>query len=86
MIQVWKKFDPERTPAIVSNRRDIVGTDQAWIRECLGPDEKTWDHRDGVYEARNLRGALPYDARIVFFAGNRDPSTSNQNWISEHWI
>jgi len=83
---VWSKFDPETTPARVSNRRDIVGTDQAWIRELLGPNEKTWDNRDGVYEARNVNHRLPSDARIVFFAGNRDPATSKWEWVRKLWI
>lgn len=67
--QVWEWFDPERSPADAAR---FVGTDQAWIAHCLGPDEATWRRRDGVYSrtqvpqrtmvsgrARRLLGAEP---------------------------
>lgn len=83
---VWHRFDFVGSPPLLKNRRDIVGTDQAWIRHILGPNEKTWGVKDGVYEARNINNRLPKDARIVFFAGNRDPATSPYDWVKEKWI
>jgi len=44
--QVWETFDPETSPEAASR---FVGTDQAWIAHCLGPDEAVWTNREGVY-------------------------------------
>lgn len=82
---VWHGFDPAATPAVISNRKDRIGTDQAWIREILGPDETRWGPEDGIYEARNIGEDLPADAKIVFFAGKRDPSTTEWPWVKEHY-
>jgi hypothetical protein len=83
---VWKDFDPDESPRATRSNPHFVGTDQAWIRHHLGPDEKTWSRRDGVYEARNVGNKLPRNAKIIFFAGNRDPSTAKHEWIPRHWI
>jgi len=84
--QVWDSFDPLHSPAEIAARRgDVVGSDQAWIRLALGPDEARYGPADGVYEARKVNGSLPHDARIVFFAGKRDPSEMRYAWVRQHW-
>jgi hypothetical protein len=83
--RVWDEFDYETSPETVENRADIIGTDQAWIREVLGPSEKRFTKQDGVYEARDFKDGLPADARLVLFAGSRDPSRTKCKWVTEHW-
>lgn len=82
---VWEQFDPKATPAIVQADPQVIGSDQAWIRRHLGRDEARWTNADGVYEARQVRRELPEDARLVLFAGKRDPSRLPYPWIRGHW-
>jgi hypothetical protein len=75
----------------------FVGSDQAWLALKLGPKEKTWAERDGVYWYG--RGSI-YQAvakkimpRILFFPGkikpwtiapiNIDPFTTNNYRIAQ---
>ena len=83
--QVWERFDPIKVPALIARRRrECIGTDQAWLRLCLGKGEPRF--ADGVYEFRQVKDRLPADARVVMFAGARDPSTSLEiPWVREHW-
>lgn len=85
--QVWDSFNPQTSPEIIRKNKTVIGSDQAWIRLCLGAGENRWGQTDGIFEARNLhpQADLPADARIVFFAGNRDPSDGRHKWISKHW-
>ena len=86
--RVWAGFDYEFAVAEIG-RRNMIGTDQAWIALSLGPDERVWTRADGVLSFRfdlvpqwyrqalercPLPVALPGDARIVFFHGEYDPS------------
>lgn len=82
---VWEQFDPATTPAKVQSDLKVIGSDQAWIRQHLGPDEARWTNADGVYEARQVRRVLPANARVVLFAGKRDPSRFPYPWIRAHW-
>lgn len=82
---VWDSFDQEKTPEIIFSDNSVIGTDQAWIRLHCGPDEKTYTEFDGVYEARQVGATLPNGAKIVFFAGKRDPSASKIEWVRKHW-
>lgn len=88
--QVWETFDPQVSPRILKQNPDYIGSDQAWIRHTLGKKEVRWGKRDGVYEFRVLKPktVLPANARIVFFAGNRDPSLLKDKigWIKDNWI
>lgn len=112
---VWNKFDDVMSPALTS-ARGFRGSDQAWIRYCLGDDAPGWTSADGVYgykddickgqkpnranisieprllkqmKPRRAYGALPEDARIVFFPGKPDPwdqeAIANSPWILEHY-
>lgn len=82
---VWEQFDPATTPAIVQADPLTIGSDQAWLRHHLGPGEARWTNTDGVYEARQVRRRLPWDARLVLFAGKRDPSQMSAPWVRAHW-
>lgn len=88
--KVWDEFHPVDSPAH-TKRLGMVGSDQAWIGACLGPNEARWSCADGVYSWRlhcKPSGALPVNARIVMFHGKEDPwsyGMKNQYpWIREH--
>jgi hypothetical protein len=84
--EVWETFDPiESVRAVQNNPRVCIGSDQAWIRLCLGREEARFTNSDGVYEVRQFNDKLPADARLVFFAGARDPSQLRFDWVKEHW-
>lgn len=90
--QVWDTFDPEKSPAILDERKarcEVCGSDQAWISHTLGDGEAMFTQTDGVYDYRLLgnRGTLPSDAKMVFFSGRRDPSIERQtvSWVRNHW-
>jgi len=74
--KVWETFDPVRSPLIGRQQR-YIGSDQAWIAVCLGPNEAKFSKRDGVYSYRNHvannGGVLSPDARLVSFHGAHDP-------------
>lgn len=88
---VWDWFDPEGSP-LMAREMGYMGSDQAWMSFCLGR-RAAWQHADGVYSwPRDLKkagGALPDDARIVFFHGRDLPwarvLARRHPWIAEHW-
>jgi hypothetical protein len=82
---VWDRFDPGTTPAKLQADPRVIGSDQAWIRLHLGRNEARWTNADGVYEARQVRHSLPWNARLILFAGKRDPSLYPYPWIAGHW-
>lgn len=82
---VWEEFDPDKTPGELAANKAVIGTDQAWIRTHLGKGETRWTNYDGVYEARQIRSMLPKNARLVLFAGKRDPSISRASWVRRNW-
>lgn len=92
--KVWTEFhrDPER--AVRKARgAGFFGSDQAWMCYTLGPMENRWTADDGVYSYRThvkpAKGALPKDARIVFFQGHYDPwhpmIREQCPWVSQHY-
>lgn len=86
--QLWDDFCPERTPDLLrkhSKRKVCIGSDQAWIRICLGKEEARFSNDDGVFEARQVGKLLPKKAKIIFFAGRRDPSLDKRHWVRLHW-
>lgn len=84
--QVWKRFDPKTSPAALAESRRTVGTDQAWIRHCLGPLENRFTNEMGVYEVRQIGPqGPPRNAKMIFFSGARDPSLSQEKWIRDNW-
>jgi hypothetical protein len=64
---------------------ECIGSDQAWIRLTLGEGEARWSNADGVYESRQFTHTLPENAKIIGFAGARDPSQRKYQWVLEHW-
>jgi hypothetical protein len=85
---VWDTFDPETSP---KQAERWLGSDQAWMREALGPNEATWGIEDGItnylHVARIPRWN-PKDTKIVFFQGTVKPwdSTALQRrWIKDNW-
>lgn len=89
---VYTTFDPKSSPRR-AHAAGCRGSDQGWISFCLGPTEKRWTSKDGVYSWRvHLKpggGKLPDNARIVFFHGLEDPwhdaMQKRYPWISENW-
>lgn len=91
--KVWKDFDPLRSPRQTKSA-GFYGSDQAWISYCLGPGEKRWTSKDGVYSFRNEikpkgMGVLPSNARLVVFHGAVDPwepyAKTHCPWVREHY-
>lgn len=90
--QLWEKFDPRFSPQHGIAKR-YIGSDQAWIGVCLGPNEPKFTAKDGVYSYRNeikpKGGRLPKDARIVIWHGHRNPwdidSQRIYPWVREHY-
>lgn len=89
--RVWKEFDPQFSP-VNAQRAGHYGSDQAWMSYILGPSEARWSPADGVYTYRlhvaPCHGRLPRDARIVFFAGKKDPWSAEVKdlpWIRENY-
>lgn len=92
--QVWEAFDPIRGPA-KGRRLGYIGSDQAWIGACLGPNEPKWSAKDGVYSFRNQiapprgNGQLPQGASVVMLHGHWDPwgagMAQRYRWIAEHY-
>lgn len=85
--QVWDSFDGM---ASVNKASRWLGSDQAWIRECLGPFEKTWSIRDGVTSWLRTRRIPKWqlgDTKIVFFQGELKPweDSAKTEWVEEHY-
>lgn len=62
--------------------QQFVGSDQAWLSYKLGPDERKWDERDGVwrYGAQyQTRPASTPEPRILFYPGKIKPWTAGQD-------
>jgi hypothetical protein len=90
--QIWDTFDPVTSPRLAHDAR-CLGSDQGWITYCLGKGrEAMFRQADGVYSYRNdiqpKNGALPQNARVVFFHGKIDPwspEAQRLDWVREHY-
>lgn len=90
--RVWETFDPTISPR-ASRAAGYFGSDQAWIGKALGPNERKWSTKDGVYSFRNHilpgGGTLPPGARVVFFHGKYDPWHKDIQhkypWVAQHY-
>jgi hypothetical protein len=80
--QVYDEFTPGR--AAEAGRR-FVGSDQAWIAQCLGPNEATWGEADGlVYHG--LPRSPDTERRIMFFPGAEKPWMRVRDpWVERHY-
>jgi hypothetical protein len=68
--QVYESFD--QTGADASGDA-FLGSDQAWLAHCLGPNEAVWDERDGVHAFKPGRWSNKMTPRLLFFPGKRKP-------------
>lgn len=75
---------PQLAKAPREGNKRFAGTDQAVMADVC-PGEAMWDENDGIFTKLLIRGHLPSNARIVFYPGNRDPSTDRDNWAARHW-
>lgn len=84
--QVYVDFNEEN--AIKSGAK-YVGSDQAWISYCLGPNEKTWSFEDGICWWGSQYNTLIPEKRIMFFPGQIKPWESVtygfDKWITSHY-
>lgn len=84
--QVYMDFNEEN--AIKSGQR-YVGSDQAWISYCLGPNEKTWSFEDGVCWWQSQYNGLMTEKKIMFFPGQVKPwetiKLGTDPWIAQHY-
>jgi len=72
--QVFEDFNQA---AALESGKLYCGSDQAWLMHKLGPNEATWDHRDGVYWFGGTYLKQPeVEPRIVFFPGSMKPWTA----------
>lgn len=85
--EVWESFGPSAEAKLERAARagTATRTDQGWVRLVLGKTAPVWTEADGVHEAWQTEERLPEGARIVFFSGPRDPSTTDLPWVREHW-
>lgn len=80
--QVYDKFTPERAAAAGAR---FVGSDQAWIAACLGPNEATWGEADGLVYHR-LAQKPNMTRRVLCFPGAEKPwHRLHDPWIGLHY-
>ena len=88
--EVWTTFS-ESSIGIINNKmkkREVVGSDQAWISICLGDKEQTFGDKDGIYILHYInRNAPPKNARIIFTVGNRSPKNQSgkYKYFKDNW-
>jgi hypothetical protein len=84
--QVYLDFTEEN--AIKSGQK-YVGSDQAWISYCLGPNEQTWSFEDGICWWHSQYNSQITVKRIMFFPGQIKPWESVKagvdKWIIENY-
>lgn len=75
--RIWDDFDPIESPKLTT-AAGLKGSDQAWIRYCMGDRVEGWGQSEGIYgyQERPLKDrpdVLPTNARAVIFTGKPDP-------------
>ncbi len=80
--QVYEQFTPQ---GAAEAGRKFVGSDQAWIAHCLGPDEATWGAADGlVYHGVGRNAEIL--CRIMFYPGSTKPwNRLHEPWVAENY-
>lgn len=70
--QVWEDFKGEQS---IKESEQYMGTDQAWIRHKLGPDEAGWTENDGVFSMLRVPQGQkpPAGSRLIVFNGVQKP-------------
>lgn len=91
--QVWETFDASKSPQLSKNA-GFIGSDQGWLSYILGPKEKTYSIKDGVYcfvrdFVKPDKVQLPDNAKMVMFQGNFDPwdvaIQEKYPWVQQHY-
>lgn len=80
--QVYENFTLEGATEAGSK---FVGSDQAWIAHCLGPNEATWGEEDGVHWWSVQSRTVREQAKIMFFPGSTKPWQVQDRWIDKHY-
>jgi hypothetical protein len=86
--KVWSGFSQD---GVRKASESFMGSDQGWIRYCLGSEEKTFTNQDGVFSyvrIKNDRRWRPNQSCIVFFQGSIKPwdSTAQKHiWVRDNW-
>lgn len=79
--QVYTRFS--HAGAIEAGQK-FVGSDQAWISHCLGPDEPVWQESDGLlYYGLPRSNSSP--RHLTFFPGQRKPWDFAEPWFRDHY-
>jgi hypothetical protein len=90
--RVWEDFDPKTSPALAT-AAGFIGSDQGWLTYCLGKNvEPIFTKGDGIYcyrlDIKPFHGALPENAKMVFFPGQEDPWSHMPRqlpWVKAHY-
>jgi hypothetical protein len=84
---VWDEFSPGA--AAVARAAGWRGSDQAWISYQLAETCAVWPRSAGIYQTQDgihKWNAVPLDARIVHFNGNKKPwHCKHVPWVREHY-
>lgn len=84
--RVWQKFTGPRD---ARRAKRGPGTDQEWVKHCLGEGEATWGADDGVisykYDLKHGLVKPPEHTRIVFFHGKPKPWQVDHRWVRDSW-
>lgn len=80
--QVYEQFTREGAIAAGSK---FIGSDQAWLAYCLGPNEAKWTERDGLCY-HGLPRPADVQRRISFFPGSKKPwDCSHDPWVKSNY-
>jgi hypothetical protein len=75
-VSIWNTFGCNAQDLVLRRERATkvrhFGSDQAWMSYCE-PKAPVWTPADGAYHYTLLKGDVPDDARICFFAGSHKP-------------
>ena len=93
--EFWNNFDPSKVDPVHGLKKinGFMGSDQSWIASQMGPEDKVFGRKDGVYSFRiHLKAGRispPEDAKIIFFHGRHNPwdeGLKNRcRWIARHY-
>lgn len=78
--QVYERFS---LAGAIEAGRNFVGSDQAWIMHCLGPNEQTWGREDGLAYWSDWRRNSK--ARVTFFPGSTKPWGITDPYLRSHY-
>lgn len=80
--QVYERFT---IAGAISAGREFVGSDQAWIAYCLGPNERTFGAEDGL-TYHGLPRSPETVRRVMFYPGNTKPWMRERDpWVLENY-